>query len=68
MMTREQKLHMLVIISVAAVFAVAASPIATAYAQESTDGTGEYGDSEEKRYGDKEGKSCAGKDKHGMNA
>lgn len=66
-MTRERKIHMLAIIAVVAVFAVAASPIATVYAQE-PESSGEYDGTEEKKYGDKDRKSCAGKEKRGMNA
>ncbi|CAE6494500.1 MAG: hypothetical protein QXE84_09580 [Candidatus Nitrosotenuis sp.] len=61
-----KKTYMLAAIVMAAVFAVAISPIATAFAQESTDDMS-LENHADKTYEGKEGKSCPGKNKGGMN-
>jgi hypothetical protein len=64
-MVTPKKIHLLAVIAMVAVFAVAISPIATAFAQESTDGA-DLENHSEKTYEAKEGKSCPGKNKGGM--
>jgi hypothetical protein len=53
------KLYMITFVAIVAVLAVAASPITTAFAQESQDGSSTQSYSEDKTQGDgKDGKSC----------
>jgi len=56
---------MLAFVAMVAVFAVATSPIATAFAQESTE-SGSLENHPEKTYEGSEGKSCPGKNKGEM--
>lgn len=62
-----KKTHLLALVAVAAILAFGVSPITTAFAQESIQITQTY--SEDKTYGEGEGKSCpGGKDKGDMSA
>lgn len=64
-MVTKNQIRMLAVIAVVAVFAVAISPIATAFAQESTD-SNTLENHSDKTYEGKDGKSCPGKNKGGM--
>jgi len=63
MMTRNQKISMIALVAVAAVFAGAISPATTAFAEPAeTDGLQNHSDV---KYEGKDGKSCPGKNKSG---
>lgn len=56
-----KKTYLLAMVAVVAILAFAVSPITTAFAQDSAQTTQTY--SEDKAYGEGEGKSCPGKEK-----
>lgn len=63
-MTKNHQIYLLAFVAAVAVFALATSPIATAFAQESSGADLE--NHPEKTYEGSEGKSCPGKDKGSM--
>jgi hypothetical protein len=64
-MTPTWKIYLFAFVAVVAVFAVAVSPITSAFAQETANGDG-MNNSDEKTHDGKSGKSCPGKNKEGM--
>jgi len=65
MMTR---IYLFTFVAIVAVLAVAVSPITTAFAQGSSDGSSPQPHSEDRTYDDNDGKSCPGKYKGEMSS